>query len=415
MGVGYLQRQKLILMNLSLLRTTAISMFIFASLSMNAQNTNAPKFGKGLFNLIGKDSTWSMKVGLRFQTLATSNWDAQNGLSNPASSMMIRRSRLKFDGFAYSPKLKYKVELGLSNRDQSGASQYTSNAPRQILDAVLKWNFSGNFVLWFGQTKLPGNRERVISSANLQQVDRSLLNSRFTIDRDMGIQLRHHFNLTDTFLVKEIFSMAQGEGRNITKGNLGGHQYTTRLELFPFGDFASKGDYKGSDLKFEQNPKLSLGFAYDFNNNASKTRSNQGSYMTNDVGFFSTNISTLFIDAMFKYKGFSLMAEYADRDAKDPFAKNSDGTLTNDIVQVGSGLNLQSGYLLSKTVEVSGRYTNISMDKNITGKGAENQYTLGISKYISGHSLKVQTDVSYTDIGFKTNQLLYRIQVDIHF
>jgi len=415
MGVGYLQRQKLILMNLSLLRTTAISMFIFASLSMNAQNTNAPKFGKGLFNLIGKDSTWSMKVGLRFQTLATSNWDAQNGLSNPASSMMIRRSRLKFDGFAYSPKLKYKVELGLSNRDQSGASQYTSNAPRQILDAVLKWNFSGNFVLWFGQTKLPGNRERVISSANLQQVDRSLLNSRFTIDRDMGIQLRHHFNLTDTFLVKEIFSMAQGEGRNITKGNLGGHQYTTRLELFPFGDFASKGDYKGSDLKFEQKPKLSLGFAYDFNNNASKTRSNQGSYMTNDVGYFSTNISTLFMDAMFKYKGFSLMAEYADRKADDVFAKNSDGSLTGDIVQVGNGLNLQSGYLLSKTVEVSARYTNISLDKAITGKGAENQYTLGLSKYISGHSLKVQTDLSYTDIGFKTNQLLYRIQVDIHF
>ena len=415
MGVGYLQRQKLILMNLSLLRTTAISMFIFASLSMNAQNTNAPKFGKGLFNLIGKDSTWSMKVGLRFQTLATSNWDAQNGLSNPASSMMIRRSRLKFDGFAYSPKLKYKVELGLSNRDQSGASQYTSNAPRQILDAVLKWNFSGNFVLWFGQTKLPGNRERVISSANLQQVDRSLLNSRFTIDRDMGVQLRHHFNLTDTFLVKEIFSMAQGEGRNITKGNLGGHQYTTRLELFPFGDFASKGDYKGSDLKFEQKPKLSLGFAYDFNNNASKTRSNQGSYMANDVGYFSTNISTLFMDAMFKYKGFSLMAEYADRKADDVFAKNSDGSLTGDIVQVGNGLNLQSGYLLSKTVEVSARYTNISLDKAITGKGAENQYTLGLSKYISGHSLKVQTDLSYTDIGFKTNQLLYRIQVDIHF
>lgn len=402
-------------MNLSLLRTTLISVFILASLSLNAQNTNAPKFGKGLFNLIGKDSTWSMKVGLRFQTLATSNWDAKNGISNPGSSMMIRRSRLKFDGFAYSPKLKYKVELGLSNRDQSGASQYTSNAPRYILDAVLKWNFSGNFVLWLGQTKLPGNRERVISSANLQQVDRSLLNKRFTIDRDMGIQMRHHFYLSETFLVKEIFSLAQGEGRNISTGNLGGHQYTTRLELFPFGDFASKGDYKGSDLKFEQNPKLSLGFAYDFNNNASKTRSNQGSYMTNDVGFFSTNISTLFIDAMFKYKGFSLMAEYADRDAKDPFAKNSDGTLTNDIVQVGSGLNLQSGYLLSKTVEVSGRYTNISMDKNITGKGAENQYTLGLSKYISGHSLKVQTDVSYTDIGFKTNQLLYRIQVDIHF
>ena len=384
-------------------------------LNANAQETNAPKFGKGLFNLIGQDSTWSMKVGLRFQTLATSKWDVNNGLSNPESSMLIRRSRLKFDGFAFSPKLKYKVELGLSNRDQSGASKYTSNAPRYILDAVLKWNFSGNFVLWFGQTKLPGNRERVISSANLQQVDRSLLNSRFTIDRDMGVQLRHHFNLTDTFLVKEIFSIAQGEGRNITTGNLGGHQYTTRVELFPFGDFKSKGDYKGSDLKFEPSPKLSLGVAYDFNNNASKTRSNQGSYMTNDTGFYSTNISTLFVDAMYKHQGFSLMAEYANRTADDAFAKNSDGSLTGDEVQVGNGLNIQTGYLVSKTVELSGRYTNISLDKEITGKGSENQYTLGLSKYIAGHSLKVQTDLSYTDIGFKTNQLLYRVQVDIHF
>jgi hypothetical protein len=209
--------------------------------------------------------------------------------------------------------------------------------------------------------------------------------------------------------------MAQGEGRNITTGNIGGYQYTSRIELFPFGDFASKGDYKGSDLKFEENSKLSVAFGYDFNNNAVKTRSNQGSYMLNDVGFYSTNISTVFIDAMYKHKGFSFMAEYANRDAKDALAKNSDGTLTGDEVQVGNGLNLQTGYLLSKTVEVSARYTNISLDENITGKGAENQYTLGLSKYIAGHKLKIQTDVSYTDIGFKTNQLLYRLQVDIHF
>ena len=409
-------------MKLSILQNVVTVICIFAFLSINAQETNAPKFGKGLFNLVGQDSTWTMKVGLRFQTLATSQWDVSNGLTNPESSMLIRRSRLKFDGFAFSPKLKYKVELGLSNRDQSGASYYTHESPRYILDAVLKWNFSGNFVLWFGQTKLPGNRERVISSANLQQVDRSLLNSRFTIDRDMGIQLRHKFNLSDTFVVKEIFSIAQGEGRNITRGNQGGHQYTTRVELFPFGEFASKGDYKGSDLKFEQKPKLSLGVAYDFNNNASKTRSNQGSYMYingtsegSSADFYQTNISTLYIDAMYKHKGFSFMAEYANRDADDPYAKNSNGTLTGDEVQVGNGLNLQSGYMLSKTVEVSGRYTNISLDKTITGKGAENQYTLGLSKYIAGHSLKVQTDLSYTDIGFDTNQLLFRLQVDIHF
>jgi hypothetical protein len=383
--------------------------------NLSSQETSAPKFGKGLFNLIGKDSSFSMNVSARMQMLGTSNWDVNNGLSNPTSNLLVRRARLKFSGFAYSPKLKYKLELGLSNRDIGKASSFTNEAPKYILDAVVKWNFSGNFVLWFGQTKLPGNRERVISSGDLQQVDRSLLNSRFNIDRDMGFQLRHHFNLTDKFIVKEMFSVSQGEGRNVTTGNLGGHQYTSRIELLPFGKFASKGDYRGSDLKFEPAPKLALGFTYDFNNDAVKNRSNQGSYMTNDTGFYSTNISTVFLDAMYKHKGFSVMAEYAYRDAEDAFAKNSDGTLTGDLVQVGNALNLQTGYLLSKTLEISGRYTNIDWDSDITGKGAENQYTLGLSKYIVGHKLKVQTDVSYLDLATKTNQFMYRLQVDIHF
>ena len=388
---------------------------LFICSNLSSQETSAPKFGKGLFNLIGKDSSFSMNVSARMQMLGTSNWDVNNGLYNPTSNLLVRRARLKFSGFAYSPKLKYKLELGLSNRDIGKASSFTNEAPKYILDAVVKWNFSGNFVLWFGQTKLPGNRERVISSGDLQQVDRSLLNSRFNIDRDMGFQLRHHFNLTDTFIVKEMFAVSQGEGRNITTGNLGGHQYTSRVELLPFGKFASKGDYRGSDLKFEPTPKLALGFTYDFNNDAVKNRSNQGSYMTNDTGFYSTNISTVFVDAMYKHRGFSVMAEYAYRDAEDAFAKNSDGTLTGDVVQVGNALNLQTGYLLSKTLEISGRYTNIDWDSDTTGKRAENQYTLGLSKYIVGHKLKVQTDVSYLDLASKTNQFMYRLQVDIHF
>ena len=382
---------------------------------VQSQEINAPKFGKGLFNLVGQDSTWTMKVGLRAQLLGSSSWEENNGNE---TSFLTRRARLKFDGYAYSPKLKYKVELGLSNRDLSGASQYTSNAPRYILDAVLQWNFYQNFELWFGQTKLPGNRERVISSGNLQQVDRSLLNSRFTIDRDFGFQLRHHFNLTDTFVVKEIFSLAQGEGRNITTGNLGGHQYTGRIELLPFGDFASKGDYKGSDLKREKKPKLAIGLSYDYNNNAVKTRSNQGSYMTIDGAadaYFETNINTVFLDAMFKYNGVSLMAEYSDRTASDAFAKNSDGSLTGDEVQVGKGLNLQMGYLFNNDIELSGRYTHIELDKNITGKNPESQYTLGLSKYIVGHKLKVQTDISHLEIEGSNNKLMYRLQVDFHF
>lgn len=402
-------------------KTAILWLFVLTPiLFLSAQEIKPTQFGKGLFNIVGKDSSWTMKIGTRFQFLA-SNLMSEG--QNPQSEFLIRRSRLKFDGFAVSPKLKYKIELGLSNRDMSGVSAFTRNTPRYIMDAVIKWNFYGNFVLWVGQTKLPGNRERVISSANMQQVDRSVLNARFNIDRDIGFQLRHHFTLFNDFIVREIFALSQGEGRNVTSGNLGGHQYTGRLEFLPFGKFQSKGDYSGSDLKREQTPKLALGVTYDHNNNAVKTRSNLGSYMfiddTDDDGtngrFYETNINTLFIDAMFKYKGYSIMIEYADRDAKDPIAKNSDGTETGDVVQVGSGINIQGGYLFKNNWEISGRYSNVTLDEKITGRVPDVQYTFGISKFIVGHSLKVQTDISLIDFENRTDQYLYRLQLDIHF
>lgn len=391
--------------------TFMVALFAIMS-SIHSQEIKSQKFGKGVFNIIGQDSSWTMKVGLRMQLLGTSTWE--DGETSE-TSFLVRRSRLKFDGFAFSPKLKYKIELGLSNRDMSGTSQFTSNAPRYIMDAVVMWNFAKNLDLWVGQTKLPGNRERVVSSGDLQLVDRSLVNSRFNIDRDIGLQLRHHFNLSNSFIVRDIFAFSQGEGRNVTSGNLGGHQYTARVELLPFGEFSGKGDYTGGDLQREDAPKLSLAATYDFNDNAVRTRSNMGSYMVTDEGFYETDISTVFIDAMFKYKGFSFMAEYAKRDAKDPFAKNGDGSLTGDEVQVGNGLNLQGGYLLKSNWELSARYTNVTLDEVVTGKSPENQYTFGVSKYIVGHKLKVQSDISYLDVAAGNNEIMYRLQFDIHF
>ena len=62
-----LQRQKLIIMKLTVLPKVVTLLCICTFLNTKSQETNAPKFGKGLFNLVGKDSTWSMKIGLRFQ------------------------------------------------------------------------------------------------------------------------------------------------------------------------------------------------------------------------------------------------------------------------------------------------------------------------------------------------------------
>ena len=378
------------------------------------------KFGKGLYNVIAADSSWKMKFGMRFQTLFIGQNDHvdSTGFGAGSSQFLIRRARLKFDGFAFSPKLKYKVELGLSNRDLGKVDGTNNLAPRMILDAVVKWNFYQNFELWAGQTKLAGNRERVVSSANMQLVDRSLLNSRFNIDRDMGIQLRHHFKLGNV-VVREIASISQGEGRNLVQDNLGGLQYTGRVEILPFGKFNGKGDYVCGDIAREEKPKLSVAATYDFNDRAVKTRSNLGSYMVdgsgaNSDGFFHSNITTIFADMMFKYKGFSLMGEWAMRDADVINHYSADSTFSAT-VYTGTGLNLQAGYLLKNNWEVAGRYTQINPGEE-TGRADHQQYTFGISKYLAGHALKVQSDVSWmTTKDSPDSHLMYRLQIDIHF
>ena len=389
---------------------------IFSIFSIKAQDVSTSKFGKGIFIIKGENDSFSMNISARMQFLTSSTWTESDGsYGSPESNFLVRRSRLKFKGFAYSPKLTYKLELGLSNRDISGANEFTSSAPRYILDAYVRWNFYKNFTLQVGQGKLPGNIERVISSGDLAMVDRSLLNSRFNIDRDLGMQLRHHFKLSENFIVKEIFAISQGEGRNITSGNLGGHQYTGRVEVLPFGEFKSKGDYSGADLEREQTPKLLVGVVYDINNDAVKSRSNLGSYLATNEGFYQTDINTFFLDTHFKYRGFSFMAEYADRTADNPIAKNEDNTPTGDVVDVGDAINVQMGYVLPSNLAITSRYTNIHLDEIVSTKNKVSQYSLALSKYIAKHKLKVQSDISYQTTSTSNDKLMLQLQFEIHY
>ena len=55
-----------------------ISYFNFVS---NAQSVTAPKFGKGLINIMAADSTFSMKFGMRFQNLVTTTWRSEEHTS----------------------------------------------------------------------------------------------------------------------------------------------------------------------------------------------------------------------------------------------------------------------------------------------------------------------------------------------
>ncbi len=402
-----------------------VFLILFCEASL-AQSKLESMYRKGIEINAYTDSTktkaiFQLKPTFRFQSRFETSGDAA-GNEKWESNFLIRRARLKFDGFVLTPNLMYKVELAFSPNDLRANNDFkeTGGVTKVLLDAVVKWRFQKNLTLWVGQTKLPGNRARVISSQSAQLVDRSEVNSIFNIDRDIGIQLHGKFN-AGSVVIKPIFSFEKGEGRNIFIKNIGGFSYTGKLELLPLGEFTNKGDYFEADLEREPKPKLALAASANFNQGAS--RQNQtGVFLLDTAGEYMTNnLLTVFADAVFKYKGFSLYAEYAYKKIllkPGQSLSNSDSTIispSGKSYHTGQGVSIQAGYLFKHNVELAARFTTVIPDweKGFTGS---TEYTLGLSKYIIGHKLKVQTDVTLIDAVNTTDyQMRYRLQMEFAF
>lgn len=387
-------------------------------ISFSQQNLLQKKYKNGIINLTSKDSTWRFKMSGRIQFRSEFSAYLNDEQDSFDVNFLIRRARLKFSGDVLNSKLSYKLELGLSNNDISGSSVLTRSSPRYILDAFVNWKLSKNFRFIFGQTKLPGNRERIVSSGKLQFVDRSILNKYFNIDRDIGFILKHSHAIGE-FLIKEDLAISKGEGRNVVLENIGGLQYTGKLELLPFGEFKNKGDYFGSDLEREKEPKLALALAFNYNDNAIKSRGNMGSLLMDNDNFIEADVQTILADAIFKYKGFSCMIEYAKRTGRVD-NENSDiaslienlNLLTDDLIDRGDAINIQVGRLFRNNLEVSLRYSRAHLIENFNDYNTS-QYTLGVSKYLVGHDLKLQSDISYNSIDNQKQDIMFRIQLEI--
>ncbi len=372
---------------------------VFLITPVSAQQVKVNTLGKGIV-FEPDDSSYSLKLGMRFQSLYVGEQNLDSEVYSDQA--LVRRARLKFDGHIYSEKFIYKIQLGFSNRDtrnsSSGGLSQNSNTANLVLDAVLKYNPVGDFEVWVGQAVLPGNRERLISSQKIQFVDRSLLSSGFNLDRDMGIQFRN----TSTFgsvIVKQMAAVSIGEGRDITTKNPGGYSYTGRVELLPFGKFSGKGDYTGPDLAREEDIKLSIGAAFDYNDGAVRSRGHSGNFIyTNSGELVQNDLQTLLLDAIIKYKGFSAHGEFANREA------NRDTGFGTGTAYMGS-----LGYVWQNGFGIAGRFADLTTDDIFSSLKEYSEYTLGVSKYISGHNLKIQASAGYLD--FVANDDILRMQV----
>ncbi|MEP2347600.1 MAG: porin, partial [Algoriphagus sp.] len=233
-----------------------------------------------------------------------------------------------------------------------------------------------------------GNRERVVSSGNLQFADRSIANGFFTLDRDFGFFSYYTYQTSGLSQFQIKAAINTGEGRNPSVGDKG-LSYTGRIEYLPFGKFKNNGDYSEGDLEFEDRPKLSLGVTYNWNENAHRTRGQLGSLL-----YEGRDLNVFIADAMFKYAGWGAMAEFFKRGSKDPITMNEAGDVK--AVVVGIGTNMHLSKMISRKDELAFRYASVRPDEII------NQYqnrleetAVGYTRYLNGHRIKLQGNLGY--------------------
>lgn len=347
-------------------------------------------FGKGL-GMTSPDSLFQLNIRFRMQNRLELAADEEGELSVGA---YVRRLRLRFDGYVGSPEFLYAIQLSFAP-DDVGEIQDGGNL-NVIRDAVIFYRPSEYWTFSFGQTKLPGNRQRVNSSGALQLTDRSINNSRFNIDRDFGFQVHHLNELKDRFSYNLKLAVTTGNGRNTTVEGDQGLSYTGKVELFPLGAFANSGSTFEGDIEREGTPKVLLSAAYNYNDRALKSQGVLGKTLSE-----ARSQSSWLLDAMLKYQGFTAMLAYMNRNAKDPVIKTSG---TPEYVYTGNGTDYQVSYLFTSDYELIGRFSTQKAGRKIQAYTPDqNQYTLGFTRYMWEHAFKFQVETSFNQYRYPGN------------
>ncbi len=368
--------------------------------------TSSLNFGKGI-TFTSPDSLFTMALNGRIQSL----YEAKRDITNDTygSDFILRRCRLNIQGTAFNPKFNYRIQIGFAHGDiTSGNSTVQNNLI--LRDAILFYDAKKWLRMGFGQTKLPGNRQRQESSANLQLVERSIANNNFTLDRDKGIWFYTKFNINKA-LLKTTLAVSSGEGRILSNKN-GKLAYSGRMELLPLGAFKNNGDYIESDQERESKPKIAIAAAYSYNKAAPRTMGQLGEYLYNNE---TSNLTYYGADFLLKYRGFSLESELYHRESDKGVIINNSNPAQSNAAMAGTTFMVQTGYFVSKTNEIAARYAHITPDSKVAAVVKnQKEYVLGFSHYFYKHSLKLQTDVTRYENG-NAESLVYRLSGVVTF
>ncbi len=370
------------------------------------------KPGTGLV-IESADGRFMMAPRLRVQMRYQFDADGRDDDVEFSHVYQIRRARLQFKSHVFNKHNKMKAEFAFSPRDLSQGADGPGRTP--LLSWYAEFDYLRDFTIRMGQYKIPYSRQRVVSSGDLELVDRSLAQGEFNHDRDIGIDFRSKDVGGLGGRLRYYAGVYMGEGRDFGDRNATKDfklHYLGRIEVLPMGDFK---DYKEADIERNMTPKLSLGMAYAYHDDSQGLRGVLGG-TPDDEG--TTDYHSMTADYMFKWKGFSSTAEFhwrngqrnpGDAMIEDPL--DPTGTIPAPISAARNGIGwfVQAGYLIPRIpFQVAARYSSIrglgeddpgdltSDPSGFTSLGDRDEVGGGISYYFAGHPLKLQADYFHT-------------------
>ena len=330
-------------------------------------------------------------------------YTSEGSYSNVYRQFKSQNSNLYFTGAAIDEKLSFTIQM-----------DYSSSDP--LVEAFIGYHINEKITLYFGQMQVSHNNLEMVQNENdLRFTSRGLISQTYTESgEEFGLFLETSFG--NSFLVEPTLAITSGDGKNSfgedsRDSDKGGVKFGSRINILPFGDFSEGNRQSTVDLIHEEKPKVQIGIAYSKNIGASNlVGDGHGDFVLYDSSGEENfpDYSQLFFDLNLKYKGFSLLFEYADSYASglddiytDPNGFNilvpkqiSEYLVLGDSQGIHFGYFTKSGYSIDFIYEQSNPEFNSNIDSILR---ESTNVGFGLSKYLSDNNIKLQASV------FKTN------------
>ena len=340
------------------------------------------------------DKNYKLRMRLRGQFLA--NYINPDGDEDEGFGFRVRRLRVTWDGNAFAPWMKYKVEYDLGRTGE-------------LKDMKLSFAKNNAFVPTMGQYKVPFNREVLNSSSALQVVDRSILSDYFEYDRDIGAGV---YGLLGDGMIRYDLGVFQAEGTN-QKNDKGdtGMLWAGRVQAALIG-----GDAKKVKENFAKKPTLMVGAAVAGIDVEGGSDSNIG-IPSGERVLEDGKVTSFTADINYRDPRFNLTGEYIGR-----WVNPDDAGIAT---AYDYGFRVQGGFfVVPKKVELASRYAMVTFDDDVAGVDGDLDnvwtFTQGLNYYLSGnHQWKVQLDYTFQreeDLaGVESDESMVRAQVQAYF